>query len=538
METSLFTSPSPAGTTAASSAVAGTEHTQLGQVANATGLPAPYFLAAAAASQQAAAALHLSLPHPHSQLPGNASAFNAATAFPFLASMRSESSTASTLPSASTLHHHFNHNGTGENDKDSSISSCSSPFNRSSLTPHAIARLASGMQVPQSVSKSTSISSATNSKYSHSIASLTGDGGAHAFNSPSLPIPPPQFQSPNQSVEQSSTSPAQHHLPPRFSAHSLHALSHHQQQLHNLHSQLHHGFGGGNAAKNSSFQHLFSWNNESDLRQSSPETTPSEKFSDNGSDGTGVDERDENRPLLQLSGTKVGNSQHSNKSLKGCSSKKPGRGNKGARLCINARERRRMHDLNDALDELRQSIPYAHSPSVRKLSKIATLLLAKNYILMQGNALDELRRLVAYLSQAAGIPIPNPALMAAAASHHQQQQLHGVMTGQPQLQTLAASSPSISMPRCTNAERNGNSVSRSSPTLKFVSQLAMKPEVEDMEVNKIREGNSMSPYCSKELSYPTNSLDNSPTSKSNHGSLNSLTLSPNMKDVKMDKNIN
>ena len=42
-----------------------------------------------------------------------------------------------------------------------------------------------------------------------------------------------------------------------------------------------------------------------------------------------------------------------------------------------------MHDLNDALDELRGVIPYAHSPSVRKLSKIATLLLAKNYILMQ-----------------------------------------------------------------------------------------------------------------------------------------------------------
>lgn len=54
------------------------------------------------------------------------------------------------------------------------------------------------------------------------------------------------------------------------------------------------------------------------------------------------------------------------------------------RLNINARERRRMHDLNDALDELRSVIPYAHSPSVRKLSKIATLLLAKNYILMQG----------------------------------------------------------------------------------------------------------------------------------------------------------
>ena len=78
-------------------------------------------------------------------------------------------------------------------------------------------------------------------------------------------------------------------------------------------------------------------------------------------------------------------------------------GGKVIRLGINARERRRMHDLNDALDELRSVIPYAHSPSVRKLSKIATLLLAKNYILMQANALEELRRLIAYLNQNTGV---------------------------------------------------------------------------------------------------------------------------------------
>ena len=65
-----------------------------------------------------------------------------------------------------------------------------------------------------------------------------------------------------------------------------------------------------------------------------------------------------------------------------------------------------MHDLNDAMDELRSVIPYAHSPSVRKLSKIATLLLAKNYILMQGNALEEMRKLVTYLSHHAGVPLP------------------------------------------------------------------------------------------------------------------------------------
>ncbi|THD25384.1 Oligodendrocyte transcription factor 3 [Fasciola hepatica] len=68
------------------------------------------------------------------------------------------------------------------------------------------------------------------------------------------------------------------------------------------------------------------------------------------------------------------------------------------RLSINARERRRMHDLNDALDDLRTVIPYAHSPSVRKLSKIATLLLAKNYILMQTNAIEELHTILVCLN--------------------------------------------------------------------------------------------------------------------------------------------
>ncbi|XP_061486242.1 class E basic helix-loop-helix protein 23 [Rhineura floridana] len=82
------------------------------------------------------------------------------------------------------------------------------------------------------------------------------------------------------------------------------------------------------------------------------------------------------------------------------------------RLSINARERRRMHDLNDALDGLRSVIPYAHSPSVRKLSKIATLLLAKNYILMQAQALEEMRRLVACLNQGQTLSAPIPATLA------------------------------------------------------------------------------------------------------------------------------
>ncbi|XP_044842179.1 class E basic helix-loop-helix protein 23 isoform X2 [Mauremys mutica] len=94
----------------------------------------------------------------------------------------------------------------------------------------------------------------------------------------------------------------------------------------------------------------------------------------------------------------------------GALGKKP-KEQRSLRLSINARERRRMHDLNDALDGLRSVIPYAHSPSVRKLSKIATLLLAKNYILMQAQALEEMRRLVAYLNQGQALSTPLPATL-------------------------------------------------------------------------------------------------------------------------------
>jgi hypothetical protein len=98
---------------------------------------------------------------------------------------------------------------------------------------------------------------------------------------------------------------------------------------------------------------------------------------------------DENKPTPSLHS---GDSTIPSVSGLNATGKQKARQGKSVRLNINARERRRMHDLNDALDDLRSVIPYAHSPSVRKLSKIATLLLAKNYILMQANALDEMRR--------------------------------------------------------------------------------------------------------------------------------------------------
>ena len=84
------------------------------------------------------------------------------------------------------------------------------------------------------------------------------------------------------------------------------------------------------------------------------------------------------------------------------------------RLKVNCRERRRMHDLNAALDGLRDVMPYAHGPSVRKLSKIATLLLAKNYILMLQNSLEEMKKLLATMqaqqSAAPAVSAPTPVL--------------------------------------------------------------------------------------------------------------------------------
>ena len=53
-----------------------------------------------------------------------------------------------------------------------------------------------------------------------------------------------------------------------------------------------------------------------------------------------------------------------------------------------------MHDLNHALDSLREVMPYSKSPSVRKLSKISTMVLARNYIVTLQNSLEDLKRLV------------------------------------------------------------------------------------------------------------------------------------------------
>ncbi|XP_072541319.1 oligodendrocyte transcription factor 1 [Salminus brasiliensis] len=88
---------------------------------------------------------------------------------------------------------------------------------------------------------------------------------------------------------------------------------------------------------------------------------------------------------------------------------------------INSRERKRMQDLNLAMDALREvMVPYSSSPSPsagaggggpqhpylphgappngRRLSKISTLVLARNYILLLGSSLQEMRRLLGEVS--------------------------------------------------------------------------------------------------------------------------------------------
>ena len=88
------------------------------------------------------------------------------------------------------------------------------------------------------------------------------------------------------------------------------------------------------------------------------------------------------------------------------------------RLKVNSRERKRMHDLNSALDSLREVMPYAHGPSVRKLSKIATLLLAKNYILMLNSSLEEMRKLLPECYRNTVGIVPHPGIPTAASHTH------------------------------------------------------------------------------------------------------------------------
>ncbi|XP_068121493.1 oligodendrocyte transcription factor 3-like [Hyperolius riggenbachi] len=74
------------------------------------------------------------------------------------------------------------------------------------------------------------------------------------------------------------------------------------------------------------------------------------------------------------------------------------------RMKVNSRERQRMHDLNQAMDGLREVMPYSQGPSVRKLSKISTLLLARNHILMLSSSLAELKKMLGDVHTAHHVP--------------------------------------------------------------------------------------------------------------------------------------
>ncbi|TNN29979.1 Oligodendrocyte transcription factor 1 [Liparis tanakae] len=106
---------------------------------------------------------------------------------------------------------------------------------------------------------------------------------------------------------------------------------------------------------------------------------------------------------------------------------------------INSRERKRMQDLNVAMDALREvMVPYASSspppppppppppsassppshrpdaPPGRRLSKISTLVLARNYILLLSSSLQEMRRLLGDVSVGMGVNGgPGPRLLLA-----------------------------------------------------------------------------------------------------------------------------
>lgn len=126
------------------------------------------------------------------------------------------------------------------------------------------------------------------------------------------------------------------------------------------------------------------------------------------------------------------------------------------RLKVNSRERKRMHDLNQAMDGLREVMPYAQGPSVRKLSKISTLLLARNYILMLSSSLEEMKKLVgdvyggsaAIQSRTAGHPSITPAAPTAHLPLHPlAQSLHSLVGSTPSaLQHHTTSTPAAPAP--------------------------------------------------------------------------------------------
>ncbi|XP_065208744.1 protein dimmed-like [Planococcus citri] len=97
-------------------------------------------------------------------------------------------------------------------------------------------------------------------------------------------------------------------------------------------------------------------------------------------------------PSCELTSRPLYKSQLKYSNQNGCRRRRMGLSSKERnirRLESNERERMRMHSLNDAFEQLREVIP--HVKMERKLSKIETLTLAKNYIMALTNTICDIR---------------------------------------------------------------------------------------------------------------------------------------------------
>ena len=101
-------------------------------------------------------------------------------------------------------------------------------------------------------------------------------------------------------------------------------------------------------------------------------------------------------------------------------------------------------------------MPYAHGPSVKKLSKMATLLLARNYIILLNRSVDEMRRMLAdlYRQQMGVNPTATQQAMLNAHTHHSRRRSH-IETPVPKnipstpapINATAPKSPTTSVPQ-------------------------------------------------------------------------------------------
>ena len=109
------------------------------------------------------------------------------------------------------------------------------------------------------------------------------------------------------------------------------------------------------------------------------------RFEENAHSGTGSESTDSTSSI----GDEAGGSRQRSAAGRKKKSALNARERNLRRLESNERERMRMHSLNDAFQGLREVVP--HVRLQRKLSKIETLTLAKNYIMALTNVVCEMR---------------------------------------------------------------------------------------------------------------------------------------------------